>query len=257
VYQERAAPPPIEYAAGYFFDSYKKQYGKTYLEDFPALKKAGEARLRRIRRFLANGGGCPPASPERILDIGCAFGPFLAAAAEAGFDPLGIDPSEEAAAYVRDTLRIPVRRGFFPDAALEEGGPEPGFAIITLWYVIEHFRAPGEALAAIRRLLRPGGVLAFSTPSFSGVSGRKSPLAFLRASPSDHWTVWDPRSARRVLSGAGFAVKKLVITGCHPERFPVIGGLLEGRRGPVYRALMALSRIFRLGDTFEVYAVKV
>jgi 2-polyprenyl-3-methyl-5-hydroxy-6-metoxy-1,4-benzoquinol methylase len=256
VYQERTAPPPIEYAAGYFFDSYKKQYGKTYLEDFPALKKAGEARLRRIRRLLAQGGVCPRALPERLLDVGCAFGPFLAAAAEAGFDPLGIDPSEEAAADVRDTLRIPVRRGVFPDAALGEGGLEPGFAVITLWYVIEHFRAPGEVLAAIYRLLRPGGVLAFSTPSFSGVSGRKSPLDFLRASPADHWTVWDPRRARRVLDDAGFTVKEIVITGRHPERFPVIGGLLEGRRGPVYRALMALSRIFGLGDTFEVYAVK-
>jgi 2-polyprenyl-3-methyl-5-hydroxy-6-metoxy-1,4-benzoquinol methylase len=255
VYLERAAPPPVEYGIGYFFDSYKKQYGKTYLEDFPGLKKAGESRLRRIRQILAGSGG-PRAAPERLLDIGCAFGPFLAAAAEAGFDPLGIDPSEEATAYVRDTLRIPVRRGIFPDAAPGENGLEPGFAVITLWYVIEHFRAPGEALAAIHRLLRPGGVLAFSTPSFSGISGRKSPPGFLRASPADHWTVWDPRRVRRILNSAGFTVKKTVITGHHPERFPVIGRLLEGRREPVYRVLMALSRILGWGDTFEVYAVK-
>jgi spore coat polysaccharide biosynthesis predicted glycosyltransferase SpsG len=39
VFMDRTANPPQEYNTGYFFDAYKKQYGKTYLEDFPALKK--------------------------------------------------------------------------------------------------------------------------------------------------------------------------------------------------------------------------
>jgi 2-polyprenyl-3-methyl-5-hydroxy-6-metoxy-1,4-benzoquinol methylase len=256
VYLERVTPPPVEYGAAYFSDSYRKQYGKTYLEDFPGLKKAGEVRLRRIRRILVKKDAAPRVLPERLLDIGCAFGPFLAAAAEAGFEPAGIDPAAEAVAYVRDKLRIPAAQGFFPEQSRGEYGRGQGFAAVTLWYVIEHLRDPREALAEIHRLLRPGGVLAWSAPSFSGISGRKSRTEFLRASPGDHWTVWDPRRLPQILGRFGFDLRETVITGHHPERFPVIGGFLKGRRGPVYRLFYGVSRILGWGDTFEVYAVK-
>jgi 2-polyprenyl-3-methyl-5-hydroxy-6-metoxy-1,4-benzoquinol methylase len=251
---ERLKLPSIEYEADYFFDSYKRQYGKTYLEDFPNLKKTGKTRLHRIRRLLAKKEG--RVSEERLLDIGCAYGPFLAAAREGGFAAVGIDPAEDAVAYVRDKLRIPAYRGFFPDRARRELNREQGFAAVTLWYVIEHFRDPREALTEIHRLLEGGGVLAFSTPSFSGISGRKSRAAFLKASPEDHWTIWDPRRVPRILGSFGFEVRKTVISGHHPERFPVIGGLLARKRGPLYRLCYGMSRVFGWGDTFEVYAVK-
>jgi 2-polyprenyl-3-methyl-5-hydroxy-6-metoxy-1,4-benzoquinol methylase/spore coat polysaccharide biosynthesis predicted glycosyltransferase SpsG len=256
VYLERTAPPPVEYGAGYFFDSYKKQYGKTYLEDFPSLKKTGRIRLHRIRRILPKRGDGSRVPPERLLDIGCAFGPFLAAAGEAGFEPAGIDPAAEAVAYVRDKLRIPASQGFFPGQPRGELSREQGFSVVTLWYVIEHLRDPREALAEIHRLLLPGGVFAWSTPSFSGISGRKSSAEFLRASPGDHWTVWDPRRVSRILDRFGFEVRRTVITGHHPERFPVIGGFLKSKWGPLYRLCYGVSRILGWGDTFEVYAVK-
>ena len=240
----RASPPPVEYATPYFFELYRKQYGKTYLEDFPNLKAAGKRRLQWIGRFLSGPQG------GRLLDIGCAYGPFLAAAAEEGYAPLGIEPAEDAARYVREELRLPAVRDFFPPTApLEEG-----FAAITLWYVIEHFEDPRKVLEEARRLLRPGGVLAFATPSCAGISARKSPRRFLEKSPGDHWTVWNPRRVRGVLARFGFDVKKIVITGHHPERFPCCGGFKKGAaRGIIH----TLSRIFGLGDTFEVYAVKV
>jgi SAM-dependent methyltransferase len=121
--------------------------------------------------------------------------------------------------------------------------------------VIEHFEDIGKVLAAIRRILKPGGVLAFSTPSFSGVSGRKSLSVFLEKSPQDHWTVWSPRTCASYLKKQGFTVKKILVTGHHPERFPLIGPFLTGK-GPLYRFFFVLSRLFRLGDTFEAYGVK-
>jgi SAM-dependent methyltransferase len=247
---ERPDPPPLEYGRDYFFDLYKKQYGKTYIEDFPGLIAAGRERLNRIRALLPERSG----RGERLLDIGCAYGPFLAAAKDAGFSPLGIDPAEDAAAYVRETLKLEVRRGSFPGEGPALGG-ERSFDVITLWYVIEHFRDPRRALAEIRRLLKPGGVLAFSTPSLSGVSGRKNRRAFLEKSPEDHWTVWDPRNCGRMLKGAGFRVRRLRVTGHHPERFPLLGRFARPG-GVVYAMLLQVSRMFRLGDTFEVYARK-
>jgi SAM-dependent methyltransferase len=249
VYMLRLSRPPVEYAEDYFFGSYKRQYGKTYLEDFPHLVQIGKARLRyirRVRRIRGEGG--------KLLDIGCAYGPFLAAAREEGFSPAGIDPAEGAVRYVREELGVPAYRGFFPDLPGEIR--EERFDVISLWYVIEHFEDPRRVLAEIHRLLKPGGVLAFSTPSFSGISRRKSLRTFLEQSPPDHWTLWTPGDCRKILDSFGFTLKKIVYTGHHPERFPLLGSRAEQKSRPAYRILSGISRGFGLGDTCEVYGVK-
>jgi hypothetical protein len=58
-----------------------------------------------------------------------------------------------------------------------------------------------------------------------------------------------------MLKTLGFGVKKILITGHHPERFPLIGALLKTGT-PGYAFFHNISRIFGWGDTFEVYAVK-
>jgi SAM-dependent methyltransferase len=133
---------------------------------------------------------------------------------------------------------------------LERGGA----AVVTMWYVIEHLPDLTDALSVVSDLLEPGGVFAFSTPNATGVSARRSLRDFLRNSPPDHFTVWSPRTARRVLARYGFEVTGVRVTGHHPERFPGATRLRDG--GPGRRVLLALSRVLGLGDTFEVYAVK-
>jgi 2-polyprenyl-3-methyl-5-hydroxy-6-metoxy-1,4-benzoquinol methylase len=249
IYMFRLSPPPIEYGRDYFFDQYRNQYGKTYLEDFPHLVELGKARLHHIRSLGRGGGG-------RLLDIGCAYGPFLAAACEAGYQPAGIDPAEDAAAYVRKTQGLPVVSGFFPQDLPPELARPGSLGVVTLWYVIEHFPEPRRILARIAELLEPGGVLAFSTPSGTGISARVSRRRFLERSPADHWTIWTPGACRKLLRLLGFQVRKIVSTGHHPERFPLGGGLRTSSRGLLYGLCLRISQIFRLGDTFEVYAVK-
>jgi SAM-dependent methyltransferase len=265
VYMCRLNEPPIEYAGEYFFEFYKKQYGKTYLEDFPNLVAMGKRRLKHISPLLVRAEG---ESKPRLLDVGCAYGPFLVAASESGFSPEGLEPSEEAAAYVRRELKFPLIQGHFPPEPPpgERGGsasaepacpPQSGtFSVLSFWYVIEHFREPRLALKEAGRLLRPGGVLAFATPSFRGISGRRSPRAFLEKSPADHWSVWSPKICGPLLKRSGFRLKKIIVTGHHPERFPLGGIFLKKKEGPLYGFFLLLSRLFRLGDTFEVYAVK-
>ncbi|MDR0476119.1 MAG: class I SAM-dependent methyltransferase [Treponema sp.] len=255
---DRLTRPPIEYDKDYFFDFYKKQYGKTYLEDFPSLAEAGKRRLLNIKPLLGNSAKKSKAQFERprILDIGCAYGPFLAAAREEGFVPEGIEAAEDAARYVREELGIPCKHGFFtPDKNTGGAANKNVFDAVTLWYVIEHFENPAAMLKEINLILKDGGVLAFSTPSFSGVSGRKSLDKFLKNSPADHWTVWRPGICKKILKKHGFILKKLVVTGHHPERFPLVGRLLK-KSGVFYGLCMIISRVFRLGDSFEAYAVK-
>jgi 2-polyprenyl-3-methyl-5-hydroxy-6-metoxy-1,4-benzoquinol methylase len=258
LYMNRSGPPDIRYTEAYFFENYKKQYGKTYLEDFPNLTAMARRRLAIIKTLSRNG--------RRLLDIGCAYGAFVLAARSEGFDCVGVDGSAAAASYLRDEPRITALAGFFPETALVQELRERfrhKFDVITLWYVLEHFEtaqqaggscAAKTALEKIHGLLKPGGILAFSTPNLCGISGRLSPQKFLEKSPADHWTVWSERSAKKVLPGFGFAVKRIVVTGHHPERFPFCSKLSP--RSLICKLIMALSKIFRLGDTFEVYAEK-
>jgi 2-polyprenyl-3-methyl-5-hydroxy-6-metoxy-1,4-benzoquinol methylase len=296
IIMNRIKPAPIEYGREYFFEQYQKQYGKTYIDDFPNLTAMAKRRLAVIRKIGSREWGvgsrewgvgsgekignresgvgnrkigttekeregqnkASSNSPHSLLDIGCAYGAFLSAAREEGFSPQGIDPAEDAVRYVTQTIGIPAIQGYFP---APQGGkaalplPLPNFDVITLWYVIEHFRDCVPALAEIKKLLKPGGALAFATPSFTGVSGRGSLKRFLEHSPQDHWTIWSPSVCGKALKKAGFKAIKIVNSGHHPERFPLMGKFAHNKNSLLYRLLLAVSRIFALGDTFEVYAV--
>ena len=249
IFMSRWTAPSQQYDDSYFFKDYERQYGKTYLEDFPHLEDMARKRLFHIIKIARR-----KTKTKTLLDIGCAYGAFLAAAQKAGFEVTGMDPSDGALQFVRDKFGIKTYSGFFPGTL---PAPPPGksyFDVISLWYVIEHFTEPEQALQKISRLLAPGGILAFSTPSSCGVSGVFSRRHFLQHSPDDHWTIWNPRTVRRVLKKYGFSVKKMVVSGHHPERFPVPAKIW--RCQIFYRLGILISKLAGLGDTFEVYAVK-
>jgi len=252
------------YTEAYFFEEYKRQYGKTYLEDWPALTAFAKSRLEAIediaQRSLGRRKGLS------MLDVGCAYGPFLAAAKARGHEPYGLDAAREAADYVRRELGIPATAGDFidPTAAASFGGP---FDVLSMWYVIEHFERLDKALRNAAALVRPGGILALSTPSLEGASGRFRRSAFFAASPEDHFTVWEPSRAKGILKAYGFRVERIRVTGHHPERLPGLRCLYARRAlatkaklGPIDKVLVsagrAVSRIAGLGDTFEIYAVR-
>jgi 2-polyprenyl-3-methyl-5-hydroxy-6-metoxy-1,4-benzoquinol methylase len=244
VYLERFRGDEERYGVSYFDDEYKKQYGKTYLDDFAVIKEMGHRRLHNIRAVNPDGA--------TILDIGCAYGPFLQVAAESGMQPFGIDVSAEAVGYVTDTLKLPAWAGSVLDADPELMFGRKEFDIVALWYVIEHFSDLQSLMSRIAGWVRPGGVLAFATPNLMGVSGRRNRDTFLDQSPRDHHTILSPRSARNIISEHGFRVRRVVSTGHHPERYPSVRRWrLPGR------AAMMHSRLFGMGDTFELYAERL
>jgi len=231
------------YGESYFFDDYKHQYGRTYLEDFEHIQELSQPRLEVIRKLLPQGGS--------LLDVGCAYGPFLAAAAEKGFLCYGTDISAPAVEYVKSRLGMKAAAADFTnfDPALHFGIER--FDCLTMWYVIEHFEDLRGALETAAKIVRPGGVFAFSTPNICGISAKRSLKWFLDSSPPDHFTVWSPRTARTVLEAFGFDCRVIRVTGHHPERFPLMRSV---RGGIAHWLLTAASRACRLGDTFEIYA---
>ncbi|MBP5283863.1 MAG: methyltransferase domain-containing protein [Treponema sp.] len=242
-----------DYNESYFFDDYKKQYGRTYLEDFDSIKAQCLRRMGEIKTVYDR---VKPAGEYRpsLLDVGCAFGPCLAAASQEGWNVFGTDISEEAVSYVRNTLNFPAANAAFPDIDTIKEFSRDKFDALTMWYVIEHFQDLDSVLKAVSRHLNKGGIFAFSTPSAGGVSARYNPEGFFTYSPKDHYTLWEPKRAAAVLKRYGFKLCKTVITGHHPERFPGMNDV--SRSSLKFSVYSAVSRLFGLGDTFEVYCVK-
>lgn len=100
-----------------------------------------------------------PAPGLRILDIGCATGRFLECAGTCGWEAVGVDISEQAVALARG-------KGLtaFSGELCDLGWPDAGFDAIVCWDVLEHLVSFDAFLQECRRLLRPSGLLFFSTP---------------------------------------------------------------------------------------------
>ncbi|MBN2657080.1 MAG: methyltransferase domain-containing protein [Spirochaetales bacterium] len=236
----------MSYGEEYFFEQYEKQYGKTYIDDFGHLRELAGSRLNIIERLGKGEKG-------KLLDCGCAYGPFLRESEDMGYVPFGTDISPDAANYVSGTLGYPVWQSPFESFIIPPEWKIRSFDVLTMWYVIEHFPDLQPVLTKVNRLLKPGGIFAFSTPSGSGISSVKDRLDFFRRSPDDHYTVWEPELSAGHLERFGFRIEKIRVTGHHPERFPSM--LATHRPGRFF--LNLYSRAAGLGDTFEIYARKV
>lgn len=259
LYMRRLRESGVAYDERYFFESYRRQYGRSYLEDFAHIKRVGEGRIERINRTIRAGragdtAGTPGGNCRAVLDIGAAYGPFLAAARESGYRVYGIDVSEAAVRYLREQLQFEAAACSIEEFDSQAVFGRARFDVVTMWYVIEHLHALNAVLSRVNAMLPVGGLFAFSTPNGEGISARRNRAAFLAAGPPDHVTIWEPGRCSSILERFGFRVRRVIVTGHHAERFP---GMSRAARGGLrFRIADCLSRAAGLGDTFELYAVK-
>jgi SAM-dependent methyltransferase len=240
----------------YFFSEYEGQYGRTYIEDRDRISAAGAGRLQVIEEVLAKRGGAgqgavlekgrAPRAPGRVLDVGCALGFFLDVARKRGWDTRGVEVSSYAAEWARQNLGLDVSEASFLETEL---APE-SFDAVTLFFVAEHFKDVEKVIERAYTLLRRGGVLACALPNRGGISYRRNREVYLEGHPRDHFIDTCPRNLIRCLKGFGFEKRRIRVTGIHPERF------LSRRIAPFDALYETLSRVLRLGDTFEYYGIK-
>jgi len=95
-----------------------------------------------------------------FLEIGCAGGATLAEARAEGFTTVGVELFPEIAEWGRSHLGLDIRSG-----SLEaQKFPEHYFDVVYLGDVIEHLPYPKASLREIKRILKPGGVVALAYP---------------------------------------------------------------------------------------------
>jgi 2-polyprenyl-6-hydroxyphenyl methylase/3-demethylubiquinone-9 3-methyltransferase len=131
-------------------------------------------RLRYVERVAGDTG--KPLARCRVLDVGCGGGILSEAMARTGADVLGIDlqPAvlEVAELHAAESaVKVNYRAIAAEQLALEQAG---SFDVVTCMEMLEHVPDPAATLAALAKLVRPGGPIVISTLN-------RTPQAFLVA----------------------------------------------------------------------------
>jgi 2-polyprenyl-6-hydroxyphenyl methylase/3-demethylubiquinone-9 3-methyltransferase len=131
-------------------------------------------RLQYVERAAAASGR--PLAQCRVLDVGCGGGILSEAMARTGADVLGIDlePAvlEVAELHAAESgVKVGYRAIAAEQLALEQAN---SFDVVTCMEMLEHVPEPATTLAALAKLVRPGGQIVVSTLN-------RTPQAFLIA----------------------------------------------------------------------------
>ena len=109
-----------------------------------------------------------PPGPGPVLDAGCGDGYLMHLLLQKGFSPvLGVDLNRVGVGLAHEQLALKHAADQWqaaPASLMELPFGDASLAGVVLADVIEHLEEPGKALAEIKRVLKPGGWLAVSTP---------------------------------------------------------------------------------------------
>jgi SAM-dependent methyltransferase len=172
-------------------------YARFWKKYQPAELKADSFALYLCRQLRALTGG------GRLLDFGCGWGNYLAAAREVGFDAVGIEVD-------RAKVNFALQHGLNAVQAdlLDRTLPEGSFDAAIAQQVFEHLYDPVPHLEELRRILKPGGVLFLSVPNYGGLAAKLKGARWDMLSPVGHVRYFTRRTLAKFLVDHGFALER-------------------------------------------------
>jgi 2-polyprenyl-3-methyl-5-hydroxy-6-metoxy-1,4-benzoquinol methylase len=166
-------------------------------------------------------------SSMELIEIGCAQSAYLPYfAKQLGFKVSGIDRSEVGCERARKMLEREGVKGevycadFFSVPAQLLGR----FDVVISFGVVEHFERTAEAVGAMARLLKPGGIMFTHIPNFTGVLGKYQKL--LDRYIYDAHVPLSPENLASAHREAGLEIEScdyflpIGLEVCHVERWP-------------------------------------
>ena len=167
------------------------------------------SKLRRSRKRVMRMINMKPPG-KRFLDIGCSVGFMIQAAHDCGLEALGIDI---------DGTALEIAEKEFGDAGtyqqisaeeLAETGIQ--FDMIYANDVIEHVPDPESFVAAVSKLLSPGGVFYVTAPDGARPLVPKDFASWGMVIPPDHLTYFSRKGMRQLLERHDLRVKKFQLS---------------------------------------------
>lgn len=159
---------------------------------------------RAIRREL------PAGFRGAVLELGCGYhAAQLCALRDRLSRGTGVDFKIDPA--LRSDPHLDFREGSIESVL--PGLPEQHFDAVLMISVLEHLHDPQAALATVRKVMRPGGVLLINVPTWRGKTWLEFSAFKLGLSPKiemdDHKMYYDKRDLWPLLVRAGFLPSRM------------------------------------------------
>lgn len=175
---------------------------KTFsLADFRPLQEA-----KGFRSWLEGDYRAYSVVPRdvRILDIGCGFCESLAYHSNRGCTAYGVEADENAATVAR-IYGFNLHVGTFDGQNYETNF----FDYVTMDQVVEHLVNPIKTLKEIYRILKPGGILALTTPNATGFGAHFFGKKWINWHVPYHLHHFSRKSLQHAARQSGFRITKI------------------------------------------------
>ncbi len=184
-------PQPTDTELGHFYNHSYRYDMRRYKNSIPQQR----VWLDLLEKFC---GG-----PGSLLEVGCSYGYFLAAAKKRGWSVYGVELGEEAADFARKELGLAVEKGRILDVRRESAS---SFDAIAAWHVLEHDPVPRGFIEAAYELLRPGGILALRVPNLRSTVAKLAGSCWQWLSPPEHVCMYTLETLSRLLADSRFKI---------------------------------------------------
>ncbi|MCW5595167.1 MAG: bifunctional 2-polyprenyl-6-hydroxyphenol methylase/3-demethylubiquinol 3-O-methyltransferase UbiG [Rhodocyclaceae bacterium] len=179
--------------------------------EFKPLHDINPLRLDWIDRTAGLAG-------KKVLDVGCGGGILAESMAARGAAVTGIDLSDKALSVARLHLLETGQKADYRKVSAEElADNQPGaFDIVTCLEMLEHVPDPASTVRACAQLVRPGGLVFFSTLNRNpksylfAVVGAEYVLNLLPRGTHDYAKFIRPAELARYCREAGLAVGDII-----------------------------------------------
>lgn len=187
------APPPSEIGKWYP----QSYYGDGNVRFNPLFEKLVRLFRKRRARVFHNRVARGP-----VLDVGCGRGLMLSYLRELGYEPHGVEFSEQSAYHAREVLKLPMTTEDFSSSPHEHDR----YNAIIFWHSFEHFFNPIGALQRAHEALKPGGLLAIAVPNYDSWQARLFGRYWFHLDVPRHYTHFGLRSLEQLLHRHRFRV---------------------------------------------------
>ena len=219
------------------------------------------SRLRRM--YLGAGRG------QKLLDVGCGDGKFVAKMAKMGWLSFGIDPDPKAVDAARKYLGVNVTCVDLPELV----DRHEKFDVITASHVIEHVSDAVEFLKMCKKLLSQNGRIILLTPNASSFGHNLCGRYWRGLEVPRHLFVFTQNALNACASRAGLAVASMSTTSANAggmigvsrvigkfgkldmKRMSLVDRLNEWAIRPIIAVRAHIQRIVDPGSGEEIYAV--
>jgi 2-polyprenyl-6-hydroxyphenyl methylase/3-demethylubiquinone-9 3-methyltransferase len=162
-----------------------------------------------------------PLADKRVLDIGCGGGILTESMAVLGAQVKGIDLSTKALGVAKlHGIESGIKVDYEAISAEDLAAREPGsFDVVTCMEMLEHVPDPAQVVQACQTLVKPGGMVFFSTINrnpkayLMAVIGAEYLLRMLPRGTHDYRRFIKPSELARFARDAGLRVSDM--TGLH------------------------------------------